>query len=479
MEEEKCQSLDKLKSESLPSKCSNWIKTTSTASADFVVLFSSDFRPKLAKELADIEEEQRDALKCLKEAQDSVGQFSDVILKNLKELLIYFKHEKAGANDPWINELTIRHFSAKFLDRKAEYLVTLYRIYTQIRHLHTELNHKLAVHSDEFLRILERFDLAQSKKAVDHQIDFGSLAIANKSSGNWDSVLKNYSLDYDWKLTCPPLDGFLSTLYTHLKSLGASFSLEIDNENVPKIFSENSLRFGFLQKMVSGILTRNWQVNFAILQPSTGFLHLYKVNKDSSNNCNSNSNVSSGNLLVPSIGNSYTKSSLHDLNILATQFYLQSPHHPAAISPQTLSPSLSVPLASNCKIVASDPAAFVFSIKPPGGEKVNLKAFCEEEFVDWVIFLNETVKKTKVGSKSSTTTHVKGTEDASIKNITHSKTTTITTYTNDTKSPSSSSSSSDSSTPVDSEIIVQIQQNTTSSTFSSVAPIVDLENPWE
>lgn len=469
LEELKCQSLEKLKSEKLPSNCSQWIKTTSKSSCDFVVLFSSDFRPKLAKELADIEQEQRDAIKCLKEAQDNVKQFSDIILENLKELLIYFKRGKSTPNatskDPWMSELTIRHFSAKFLDKKSEYLVTLYRVFTQIRHLHTELNHKLAVYSDEFLRIMERFGLAQVDEKPS-QLDFGSLNLSATPNGtaSFDSILKNYSLNYEWKLNCPPLDGFLSTLYNHLKSLGADFTIETGN--VPKIFSENSLRFGFLQKLISGILTRNWQVNFAILQPSTGFLHLYKVNREKGSRTtdgeNNNVTVPSGHLLVPSAVNSYTKSSLHDLNVLATQFHLQSPHHPAAISPQTLTPFLSIPIGPNCKIMATDPITFTFSIKLTGGEKFYFKAFCEEEFVDWVIFLNETVKKTSGVTKSAVEK-----EKSSEKNSP--------TLSEEAANSSSSASSSSSSPPTN----TQMNQITATTTFSSMAPIADLENPWE
>lgn len=455
LEEERAKSLDKVKSEHLPSNCVQWIKTISTASADFVVLFTEDFRPKVAKELADIEQEQREALKSLKEAQETVKETSAIILKNLNDLLAFFKQKKLTTlHDPWINELSIRHFSAKFLDKKSEYLVTLYRVYTQIRHLNSELTHKLAFLSDEFMRILERFGLAPIDEKSP-QIDFAPLSLNSRTttssqSTQWENVLKSYSLDYEWKLTCPPLDGFLSTLYNHLKSLGAQITIET-GAAVPKIFSESFLRFGFLQKSVSGILTRSWQVNFAILQPSTGFLHLYKI-------VNKNTAGPEGNLLVPTPGNSYTKSSLHDLNVLATQFYLQSPHQPASISPQSLTPFLSVPIGPNCKIVASDPETFVFLIKPPGGEKVTLKAFCEEEFVDWVIHLNETVKRTpKTTPKLANSSPVIE------------------------SSPKSTSSDSDASPVLSSTSTssseAQTQTATTTSTFASVA--VDLENPWE
>ena len=454
-----------MKTENLPSNCAQWIKSTSSSSADFVALFSEDFRPKLAKELADIEQEQRDALKSLNEAQNEVKEVSEVILKNLNDILSYFKRKDktVGLNDPWISELTVRHFSSKFLDNKSEYLVVLYRIYTQIRHLNTELSHKLVNLSDEFLRILERFGLAPiDEKSA--QIDFSSLNLGSVSSTTanlkqtntqWETILKSYSLDYEWKLACPPLDGFLSTLYNHLKSLGANLTIEICSGNLPKIFPESFLRFGFLQKSVSGLLTRTWNVYFAILQPSTGFLHLYKVNKTSGTN--------EGNLLVPSAGNSYTKSSLHDLNILATQFYLQSPHQPATISPQTLAPFLSIPIGPNCRVTASDPVTFTFVVRPSGGDKVTLKAFCEEEFVDWVIFLNETIKKTKPSSVLR----------SPVSSVNEEK----------TESPDSSPTLSAVSKTL-SEPQTQTQMETqqpvaSTSIFSSVTAIVDLENPWE
>lgn len=429
----------------LPESCAKWIKNTSSSSSAFVTLFNSDFRPKLQKELTELAETQKDALNSLKEAQKQCKEPASIILKNLNELQEYFKERQAKQqlSDPWLNELTIRHYSSKYLDLKAVHLELLLRIYTQIRHLNSELAHKLKTFTDEFFLVLERCGLGLvDEKSSDYSGGF-SPKTTTHSTTTWTEVLKDYSLDYDWKLACPPLDGFLSTLFNHLKSLGVNLHLSLSSSALPRIFPENNLRFGFLQKSVSGLISRSWQVNFAILQQSTGFLHLYKVNKSSNN--------AEGNLLIPAVGQEYSKSSLQDLNILATQFYLQNNHQPASISTQTLSPFLSIPIAKDCKVVATDPVTFSFIVKPAGRDKVTLRAFCEEEFVDWVIFLNETTGKTKKPTDDSVNEDKVLIEDSHVQH----------------------KSESESSSPTLSYTAITPESSTT-----SIVPIVEIENPW-
>ena len=441
LEKQKAESFAAFKSEFLPTNCSSWLKLTSAPSADFVKVYNEDFRSKLAKELVDLQQEQRDSLTCLREARDKLNEPSRIILKNLNILLALFTNDSKTphSTDPWITELAVRRNAALFLEQKANYLSILYRIYSQVKHLHFELSRKLADLSDEYFRILERFGMSTTNENVN---PFGS-----NLSSTWDDlILKQYSVDYDWKLECPPLDGLLFTLFSNLKSLGAEISLQITkSSSIPRIFSEQFLRIGFLQKSVSGIISRSWQVYFVILQPSTRYLHFYKTSSSSSNNANTN-------LLVPSIGTSYTKASLQDLNLLATQFSLQNPHQPASLSPQILTPSMSFSLSKESKAAAGDPGTFTFVLRASSNEKITLRAFCEEEFVDWVISLNEVIKSCAVESKH---------ENDEIKNRKDSK--------DSLSSPSISGTSPSISEPQEQESAPYVQPS---------APIVDLENPW-
>lgn len=445
---------EKNSQETLPSSCANWIKATVKSSTGFVEVCTQDFRPKLAKHVVDLEQEHREALQSLKEASEALGEPSNQILSALSNLSNYL-NDPNPPEDPWINELTVRHFSARLLDSKATYLEILYRVYSQARHLNNDLEERLTEFSSEFLSILERFSLAvldEKEPTTSHFLNSTSpfsSGFNEPKFSTWQIILKSYSLDYDWKLQCPPLDGFLSTLYTHLKSLGAPINIITPSTScsggLPQIFPDSALKFGFLQKSVSGLLSRSWQPFFAVLQPATGFLHLYKVNS-SPKSCE-------GNLLVPTPGTLYTKASLHDLNLLAAQFFLSSPHQPAAISPQTLTPTFSVKVA-NCKAVASDPASFTFSIRSQG-EKINLRAFCEEELVNWVIFLNEQRSTTKNEAKKTP----KSSESPKSSE-----------YSSSPKSPSPKSLSDDSnSSETSSEALPSAPAH---------APIVDLENPW-
>lgn len=434
----------------LPKLCDSWIKSKASSSSAFVQICSKDFRPKLAKQVDDLNLEHRDALNSLKAAANDLKEPSQKILNALNDLFHFFKGE-ASSIDPWLNELTVRHYSARFLDQKSIYLETLHKIYIQIRHLSSDLEHKFTDLADEFLRILERFHLAEGGDISDFSTEFQDQGYNDLSM--WQTILKNYSLDYDWKLQCPPLDGFLSTLYTYLKSLGANLSSPItanSHNGLPQIFPETCLKFGFLQKSVSGLISRSWQAFFAILQPVTGYLHLYKVNTIKS---------VEGNLLVPSPGSPYTKAALHDLNLLASQFFLASTHQPAAISPQSLTPHISIHV-TGCKAVASDPSNFTFSIKTTstsgGGSngKINLRAFCEEEFVNWVIFLNEQItNKPKEISND---------------------------FDLDSKSSSSLESSEESQSQNFDHIpaLDTSQFSSKSEIISNSTPIVDLENPW-
>ena len=445
LEREKAESFASFESEFLPANCSSWLKVTSAISADFVKVYSEDFRTKLAKELADLQQEQRESLECLKEASTNLKEPSHLILKHLNILLAHFSGSAACKHfneDPWINELAVRHNAALFLDQKAKYLNVLYRIYTQIKHLHVELSLKLNSLSEEYFRILERFGMSAGDDA---EIDNNIVNPFGQSVSTWDDlVLKQYSLDYDWKLECPPLDGFLSSLFSNLKSLGASLSLQMrKNSSIPKIFSDQFLRIGFLQKSVSGLLSRSWQVYFVVLQPSTGFLHFYKTSTSSG----------TANLLVPAIGTPYTKNSLQDLNLLAIQFFLQNPHQPAHLSPQILAPSLSFALSQESKVVASDPETFTLVLRPNSSEKVTLRAFCEEEFVDWVIFLNEVIKLERSQVYSPTESPRTG-------------------------SPRNGSPRNESPRNESHIVLNEPQSQSISAQSTAPAPIVDLENPW-
>lgn len=450
LEKKKAESFAAFKSEFLPTNCSSWLKLTSASSADFVKVYNEDFRSKLAKELVDLQQEQRDSLACLREARDKLKEPSGTILKNLNILLSLFTNNSKtphSCTDPWINELAVRRNAALFLEQKANYLNILYRIYSQVKHLHFELSRKLADLSEEYFRILERFGMSTTIENMNNVNPFGSNIVT------WDDlILKQYSLDYDWKLECPPLDGLLFTLFSNLKSLGAALSLQITkSSSIPRIFSEQFLRIGFLQKSVSGIISRSWQVFFVILQPSTRYLHFYKTSSSSS------SSINSTNLLVPSIGTSYTKASLQDLNLLATQFFLQNPHQPASLSPQILTPSMSFSLSKESKAAAGDPGTFTFVLRANSNEKITLRAFCEEEFVDWVISLNEVIKSCGAESKH---------ENEELKNRNDSK--------DSLSSPSISGTIADISEPQQQE-----SESSHSPSYSQPsAPIVDLENPW-
>ena len=413
----------------IPVDSFSWLERTESSSSAFVTIYNQDFRPKLARELVDLEQEHHDAISSLNDAYTCLSLPAQKILSGLDDLLV-----ENPAKDPWLCELTVRHNSAQYLEHKAAYLDVLYRIYSQVRHLNGESDHKLTALSNEFVLILERFSL-----------DFNNFpnSSTQTSTSMWQDILKEYSLDYDWKLQCPPLDGFLCTLYTHLKSLGARITINSSNSDLPKIFPETFLRFGFLQKSVSGLLSRSWQVLFAILQPATGYLHLYRAKPSGTE----------GNILLPSPDNHYTKSTLHDMNLHAAQFFLQSPHHPASISAQTLTPCHSVKV-KNCKTVASDPFSFTFLIRGEG-LKMSLRAFCEEEFVNWVIFLNEN------GPTASPKPKQKSIDR---KNFENDKSPDI-------QSDSSSPQSYDSYTTTPTEASPSVSSST-------IAHVPDIENPW-
>ena len=463
MERGKGESFSSFKPDFLPANCSSWLKKTSASAADFVQVYSEDFRTKLTRELVDLQQEQRDSLTTLKAAYSQLKEPSKTILSNLNILFRHFALKSpsptTGGTDPWLNELAVRHNAAIFLELKSNYLCVLYTIYTQVKHLHSELSHKIAALSAEYFGILERFGMsARSSDVAEGLLDPFGGGGGGGAVSTWDeAVLQQFSLDYEWKLECPPLDGFLSTLFNNLKALGAELSLQISKTtSIPKIFHEKLLRFGFLQKSVSGLLSRSWQVFFVILQPSTGFLHFYKI---SSSTSTSTSTSSAGNLLVPTIGTIYTKSSLQDLNLLASQFFLQNSHQPAALSPQLLTPSLSFALSPDSKAAASDPGTFTLILRPNSSEKVTLRAFCEEQFVDWVIFLNEAAKsenKTGASCEHGSAQQTREThQTAHIAPITH---------------PSHTIIPSGSLEPASAEAAAV--------NFAPSAPIVDLENPW-
>lgn len=461
LEEDKALALGELQTDSvLPDSCNKWIGGKSSNSSAFVTCYTQDFRPKLAEEIQSLQQETSEALEALKRTTNSMDEPAEVILKHLKLLLKHFK--SAMNTDPWLHELAIRHHSARFLVEKAKYLECLHKTYIQVRALNNESSLKLERFSLDFFEIVCRFDrgsadLFESAPGVEPQ---------PFNSSHWTELLHTYSLDYEWTLACPPLDGFLSTLYTHLKSHGAVFPRlsngTSEEVQLPAIFSEESLRYGFLQKSVSSLLSRSWQCNFCILQPSTGFLHLYKESLLSSND------GGNGHLLVPSsLGSSgnYSKTSLNDINSLAFQFLMQNPHYPAFVAPELLTPSLSIPIrGTDCKIVATDPDNFAFLVRPGRADKIVLKAFCEEEFVDWVIALNE-VASNKTNTKSTSPTPQQkyvNTSNASLETQSYG------TCTSNQTTSTSTSSSSDSSP--------QLSQQRP---ISAAPPIVDLENPWE
>ena len=211
----------------IPVDSFSWLERTESSSSAFVTIYNQDFRPKLARELVDLEQEHHDAISSLNDAYTCLSLPAQKILSGLDDLLV-----ENPAKDPWLCELTVRHNSAQYLEHKAAYLDVLYRIYSQVRHLNGESDHKLTALSNEFVLILERFSL-----------DFNNFpnSSTQTSTSMWQDILKEYSLDYDWKLQCPPLDGFLCTLYT---------------ENIPRnifeIWVPSEISFGPSQSVLAG-----------------------------------------------------------------------------------------------------------------------------------------------------------------------------------------------------------------------------------
>ena len=490
LEQDKANSFKALSSDLLPSTCTTWITSSSSSSTNFCTIYTADFRPKLVEKLTEIREEAAEALKGLNKSGKRLVEPNELITKNLKVIQDFFKRPLSKlTTDPWLNDLAIRHHSARFLNLNSSHLQILHQTYHQVKKLHTELALNIHQFCNQFFEIYSRFvPLVKSEKSIvgaDFGIESGNfdgfgLMYSNTSvQSQWKNILKTYSLDYDWNLECPPLDGFLSTLYTtHLKSHGISLNISTSSHLLPQIFSEESLRFGFLQKTNSGILNlnRSWQTYFAIFQPITGFLHLYKATSLSNSNSNLNTTdsssctISNGNLLIPSsICNSsnnnagYSKSSLQDLNILATQFFLQSTHNPASISPHVLTPNYSISIKKDSKVTATDPTNFAFSIRPAEGtDKMTLRAFCEEEFVDWVIFLNPSSTGNTV--KPSKLTSPKEKEINSISEIAKSNF-SVTSYESIDENELKSFKEQDDK---DKEL----------SSYSSGPSVVDLEDPW-
>lgn len=455
LEEDRAESLKALledspqsQANSLPESCNRWISEQTVNSSAFVTCFTQDFQPKLLEHAKTLANETAQTLASLKHTASDMDEPANLVLKHLNFLHSHFTTDGPSA-DPWIHELAIRHHSARFLERKEKYLETLLAAFVQVRSLSSECNFKLQNFSNDFLNLLNRFNLNNNNNNPASP----NIQTTHQNT-SWQSILEAHNLNYDWTLLAPPLDGFLSTLFTHLKSqissskiphLNHQFS-QCPDSALPSIFSQESLRFGFLQKSVSSLLiARSWQCNFCILQPETHFLHLYKE----SSLTQKNSSPANGHLLVPNPNScSYAKSTLNDINSLALQFLLQNPHQPACIAPEILSPSMSIHIGQASKIIATNPDNFVFQIKGP--EKIVLKAFCEEEFVDWVIALN------KVSSPSKETNNSKTKESKS--------------------STPSNSPKTESTTETTTKIESSDPPQSTDS-FAIPAPIV--ENPWE
>ena len=261
----------------------------------------------------------------------------------------------------------MRRNAALFLEQKANYLNILYRIYSQVKHLHFELSRKLADLSEEYFRILERFGMSTTIENMNNVNPFGSNIVT------WDDlILKQYSLDYDWKLECPPPRRSPFHLFSNLKSLGAALSLQITkSSSIPRIFSEQFLRIRFLQNQFRGSLVDRGKFFFVILQPSTRYLHFYKTSSSSS------SSINSTNLLVPSIGTSYT-ASLQDLNLLASQFFsFKIRTNPPAFPHKSLRLPCPFHFQRNPKrlqVIRELLRLFWAN----SNEKITLRAFCEE-----------------------------------------------------------------------------------------------------
>ncbi len=320
--------------------------------------------------------------------------------KHSRALLQYLKHPSATDSDPWIHEISLRHGAAVFLEEKDGFLSTLQQLFNQTRLCDAEMEQQMDRLRFAFftrIRQSQRIIAAQTDAIINVEVEVSDLHSGSYNSpqpgfqmltesSHWQEILECYSLSHEWSLQVAPLDGFLSSLFNFLKS-----ACEDDNQLVqtqinlvdrlPRLIPDSSLRSGFLIRPTKGLLSRSWNACYVVLQRDTRFLHIYKPAFSAQ--------VGVGHVHLPQSGNSYDKQTITDLNALAEQF-LHASHHPGGIDALLCTPHSSLRLTSDCGI-GSDPVSGAFSIKTLH-EKITLRAFCEEDMVDWVISLKETLK---------------------------------------------------------------------------------------
>ncbi len=381
--------------------CPPWTETIIKEATSLIEFYELDF-------VKELNEQQQKLMSQIKEAQLRLHQASAALVPHTRFLsehsraLLHFLRNphSLGDSDPWIHEISMRHGAATFLREKESFLSTLQELFNQTRLCDAEMEQQM-----ERLRFAFFSRIRQSQRVIAAQTDFiigqevGAADVHAGSynspqpgfqmlteSSQWQQILAAYSLSHEWQLQIAPLDGFLSFLFNFLKSacedVDEPIHTQLDPEDrLPRLLPDAAIKSGFLMRPTKGLLSRSWNTCYAVLQKETRFLHIYKPSFTAQ--------AAVGNVHVPQPGSSYSKQTISDLNSLADQF-LHASHHPGGVDRLLCSPHVSIKLTPDCGI-GSDPVSGAFSIKTVQ-DKVTLRAFCEEDMVDWVISLKDTIK---------------------------------------------------------------------------------------
>lgn len=372
--------------------CGKWSEAVIRESGEFSQFFDSEFSIELNKQREKLSIHFKRARQLVQAGNDKLQPLTTLLTRHLQSL------SRSSQTDPWIHEVSIRHHSALYLQAKEAHLQDLQVLFNETRMNDAELYLQLANLKARFfsrLRQCQRVIAAETEQLIGedgepsdlHRGSFLATPQTNYQtpyeSEQWAAVLEQYSLAYEWTLQVPPLDGFLCTLYNILKSSSDSdVQLSISNrDHLPRLIADDGLRAGFMIRSSKGLISRSWNPCYAILQKHTKFLHVYKPSFSSLSGA--------GHVHVPQPGNQYDKHTLSELNALAEQF-LYSQHQPGSIDGLLLNPYTSVHLGPDSS-VSSDPSSCTLSLKV-GGDKLDLRAFCEEDMVDWVITFKECIR---------------------------------------------------------------------------------------
>lgn len=410
--------------------CTAWTGSVVKEAQALVDFYEQEFAPDLHEQQAKLAAQIKDAQTRLHRASASLLPHTQFLSEHSRALLKFLKGAQSIANDaddPWIHEVAIRHGAALFLEAKESFLTVLQELFNQTRLCDAETEQQLYRLQVTFFR-----HLRQSQRVIAAQTDLlaglelsdaadlhagtyfssGSGHVLTTESTHWQQTLADYSLAHDWTLQAAPLDGFLSTLFNYLKSACEDEQPQISatdrppqqqiqtsvtgrsqlhlqqiqistTDRLPRLIPEGSLRCGFLMRPSKGLISRAWHTCYAVLQRETRFLHIYKPTF-------SDAAPGVGHVHVPRPGDSsYSQQTISSLNSLAEQF-LHGSHQPGGLDRLLFNPFVSIRIGPDCS-VGSDPSLGAFTVKT-ALEKITLRAFCQEDMVDWVIAIKETIK---------------------------------------------------------------------------------------